>query len=128
MTTDSTATVTFVVTQLERISGAGRLEALATVEIDFEGVVILLQGVQVVRQRGRISAQAPRFRDPRSGRWLPAVVLPDELGRAIAEKLRQMLVPRSGPLALSDILGTPLGELIEESIADGRRRATSQRR
>jgi hypothetical protein len=48
---------------VERIRGAGCLVALAAVEIDLEGVVVLVQGIQVVRHRGRISTQAPHFRD-----------------------------------------------------------------
>ena len=55
MSADSTATVIFVVTGLERIFGAGRLVALASVEINLEGVVILVQGVQVIRHRPRRS-------------------------------------------------------------------------
>ncbi|MGH6896908.1 MAG: hypothetical protein ACREJ5_10225 [Geminicoccaceae bacterium] len=117
MTTDSTATVTFVVTGLERISGAGRLVALATVEIDLDGVVVLVQGMQVIRRRGRIATQAPRFRNPRSGAWMPAVILPDELGAAIAEELHQMLRPQPGGIALADVLATPLEALIEDSLA-----------
>ena len=72
MSSDSTATVTFVVTGLERIEGAGRLIALATVEIDLEGVVVVIQGVQVIRDRRRITTQAPRFRNPRTGAWTPS--------------------------------------------------------
>ena len=115
MSSDSTATVTFVVTGLEYISGAGRLVALATVEIDLEGVVIVVQGVQLIRHRGRISTQAPRFRNPRNGVWMPAVILPKELGLAIAEELHQMLM-RRGSVALPDALATPLKTRIEGSL------------
>jgi stage V sporulation protein G len=117
MSTDSTATVTFVVTAVEHIHGAGRLIALATVEIDLEGVVVLVQGIQVIRRRGRISTQAPRFRDPRSGAWLPAVVLPEELGAAIAQELQRMVTRPQPKAMLSDILATPLETLIEDAIA-----------
>ena len=119
MSTDSTATVTFVVTALERISGAGRLVALATVEIDLEGVVVVVQGVQLIRHRGRISTQAPRFRNPRTGVWMPAVILPEELGVAIAEELHRMLMRRPGAVALPDVLATPLETRIEGSPAAG---------
>jgi hypothetical protein len=117
VSTASTATVTFVVTALERISGAGRLVALATVEIDLEGVVVLVQGVQVIRHRGRIATQAPRFRNPKTGAWIPAVILPDELGVAIAEELHQMLMRPPGRVALSDAIATPIDELIGDSLA-----------
>jgi hypothetical protein len=118
MSTASTATVTFVVTGVERIRGAGRLVALAAVEIDLEGVVVLVQGIQVIRDRGRIATQAPRFRDPRSGAWLPAVVLPEELGAAIAQELHRTVTGHQGK-ALSDVFATPLETLIENGLAAG---------
>jgi hypothetical protein len=125
MSTDSTATVTFVVTGLQRIVGAGRLVALATVEIDLEGVVVLVQGMQVIRQRGRISTQAPCFRNPQTGAWMPAVILPDELGTAIAYELHRMIMHEDGRLTRTNILATPLAELIEDALVDrpARRRA-----
>jgi hypothetical protein len=118
MSTASTATVTFVVTAVERIRGAGRLVALAAVEIDLEGVVVLVQGIQVIRQRGRIATQAPRFRDPRSGAWRPAVILPDELGAAIAKELHRMVTGQRDE-ALPDVLATPLESLIKGGLAAG---------
>jgi stage V sporulation protein G len=118
MSTDSTATVTFVVTGLQRVVGAGRLVALATVEIDLEGVVVLVQGVQVIRKRGRISSQAPRFRNPQTGAWMPAVILPDELGAAIERELQRMIICEDRRLAWASILATPLGELIEDALAE----------
>lgn len=105
MSQDSTATVTFVVTRVERLSGAGRLVALATVEIDLEGVVIVVQGVQVIRHRGRITTQAPRFRNPRTGIWTPAVILPDELGCAIARELHRELLRQPECPATTDAIG-----------------------
>jgi hypothetical protein len=59
-------TVTFTVTGLERIEGHGRLLALVALEIEFDGVTLGLQGVQVVRRGKRIATQAPRFRDARA--------------------------------------------------------------
>jgi hypothetical protein len=47
-----------------------------------------LQSVQVIRQGKRITTQAPRFRDPKNGVWVPAVILPDELQAAIARECR----------------------------------------
>ena len=110
MSTDSTATVTFVVTTLQRIVGAGRLVAL--------GVMVLVQGVQVIRQRNRISTQAPRFRNPQTGAWTPAVILPDELGAAIAQELHRMIMRDDGRVARTNILATPLGELIEDALTE----------
>jgi stage V sporulation protein G len=107
--------VTFVVTDLERISGAGRLVALAAVEIDIEGVVVVVRGLQVIRQRGRICTQAPRFRNPRTGAWVPAVILPEELGPAIAHELHRMLMRPSGGV-LADLL-SPLEAQIDQALA-----------
>jgi hypothetical protein len=115
-------TVTFTVTGLERIEGHGRLLALATLEIEFDGVRLGLQGVQVIRRGKRITTQAPRFRNPKTGVWAPAVILPDELGAAIAQEVRRMLLGRPGQThreeSLSEVFSTPLDQLIEDSIND----------
>ena len=116
-------TVTFTVTGLERIEGHGRLLALAALEIEFDGVTLGLNGVQVIRRGKRIATQAPRFRNPKTGVWAPAVVLPDELGAAIAREVQGILLCRAGHDAqdqrLTELYATPLDRLIEESIADG---------
>jgi stage V sporulation protein G len=91
----STSTVTFTVTDVERVEGAGRLIALAIIELELDGVVLVVQGVRVVRQNNRIATEAPRFRDPRTGQWVPALILPDELGRAIAREVHRILMKRS---------------------------------
>ena len=89
-----TATVTFTVTDLERIEGAGRLAALAAIEIELDGIALTVQGVRVVRQKNRMTTEAPRYRDPRTGRWLPALILPDELGAAIAREVHRIMMSR----------------------------------
>ena len=89
-------TVTFTVTGLERIRGHGRLLALAALEIEFDGVTLGLHGVQVIRQGKRITTQAPRFRNPKTGVWAPAVILPDELSAAIAQEVESILLRRPG--------------------------------
>jgi hypothetical protein len=115
-------TVTFTVTSLERIEGHGRLLALAALEIEFDGVTLGLHGVQVIRQGKHITTQAPRFRNPKTGIWAPAVILPDELGVAIAQEVHSMLLRRPGRIpqdrSLSEVFGTPLDQLIEDSITD----------
>jgi hypothetical protein len=120
--TDDAMTVTFTVTGLERVEGHGRLLALATLEIEFDGVTLGLQGVQVIRRGKRITTQAPRFRNPKTGVWAPAVILPDELGAAIAREVQNLLLGRPGQAprsaSLSEVFSTPLEQLIEDSISD----------
>ena len=79
---------------------------------------IVVQGIQVVRHRGRITAQAPRFRNPRTGAWTPAVILPDELGSAIAGELHHMLRRQPHYLGVTDVLATPLEGLIQGALTD----------
>ncbi len=93
---DSTATVTFTVTDVERVEGAGRLAALAAIEIELDGVALTVRGVRVLRQRDRITTEAPRYRDPRTGQWLPALILPAELGHAIAREVHRILRQTGG--------------------------------
>jgi stage V sporulation protein G len=59
----------------------GDIVALANVELEVAGVVIVVQGVAVTKQ-GRV--RAPLFRHPRTGQWLPAVRLPASLSSAVA--------------------------------------------
>jgi hypothetical protein len=92
MDTAATATVTFTVTDVERIEGAGRLAALAAIEIELDGVALTVNGVRVLRQRNRITTEGPRYRDPRTGLWLPALILPEELGAAIAREVHRIVM------------------------------------
>jgi hypothetical protein len=87
-----TATVTFTVTDVERIEGAGRLAALAAIEIELDGIALTVQGVRVLRQKNRMTTEAPRYRDPRTGQWLPALILPAELGAAIAREVHRIVM------------------------------------
>ena len=113
-------TVTFTVTDLECVEGHGRLLALAALEIEFDGVILGLNGVRVIRQGKRLATQAPRFRNPKTGVWAPAVVLPEELGAAIAQEIQGMLLRRAGRLpktmSLSEVVSTPLDRLITDSL------------
>jgi hypothetical protein len=92
MDAGATATVTFTVTDVERVEGAGRLAALAAIEIELDGVALTVQGVRVLRHNNRITTEPPRYRDPRTGRWLPALILPDELGAAIAREVHRIVL------------------------------------
>ncbi len=82
-----TTTVTFTVLGTQPVRGAGRLVGLANVEVVLDGVAITLQGIGIMRERdGNLTCKAPVFRYT-DGTWLPAVVLPPELGKAIAAEV-----------------------------------------
>ena len=53
---------------------------------------------------------------------MPAVILPDELGAAIAREEQSMLLRRSGRTAQerspSEVFTTPLDQLIEDSFTE----------
>jgi hypothetical protein len=104
MTEAATTIVTFTVTDVERVRGAGRLVALAKVELELDGVVLVMQGVRVMRERGGITVQPPRSRDPRTGNWIPALLVPAELGQAIARELHQILSSDPGGSLDPDVL------------------------
>ena len=79
-----TIPVEFIVRQIEAVHGRGALVALAIVGVSVCGVDITLQGVQVVQApSGALECRAPVFKDPSSGTWLPGVLLPPELARAM---------------------------------------------
>jgi stage V sporulation protein G len=91
MTEAATTIVNFTVLDVEPIRGAGRLIALARVELELDGVILIMQGIRVVRMREGILTEPPKFRDPRTGDWIPALIVPAELGEAIARELNQVL-------------------------------------
>ena len=82
-----TSSVTFTLFGVEPARGRGRLLGLANAEVVVEGVAIVVQGIRLVYDDdGALVVQPPRFRHP-DGRWLAAVVLPEELERAIAAEV-----------------------------------------
>jgi len=84
---NETAAVTFTLFGVERARGRGRLLGLASAEVVVEGVAFVVQGIRLVYgDGGSLEVQPPRFRHP-DGRWLPAVVLPEELAGAIAAEV-----------------------------------------
>jgi|tagenome__1003787_1003787.scaffolds.fasta_scaffold20988398_4 hypothetical protein len=73
---------------IERVQACGSLVALAIVELRINDVDITLQGVQIRRTaNNKFLCQSPQFRDPRSGRWLPCILLPPELSAAIGAEV-----------------------------------------
>jgi stage V sporulation protein G len=80
--------VSFEVKGVERLRGCGALIACAVVEVEIAGVPIVLQGVTVRRlANGQLLCQAPKFRDPRTGNWCAAVILPETLRDAIGAEV-----------------------------------------
>lgn len=70
----------------------GKLIALATVEVEIEGIAFTINGVQLMRITSPTEGTAvdlPRYRDA-AGEWRQAISLPDELrgpiGDAVLEK------------------------------------------
>ncbi len=83
-----TVGVAYTVLGVEPARDRGVLIGLAVVEMDIAGVVIVLQGVRVLRRAdGGRECAAPVFRHPVSGAWLPGVVLPPELSAALAAEV-----------------------------------------
>ncbi len=72
--------------------GAGRLLALATLEILIEGVAITLRGVRLVRGAGEtVTVELPTVRDEQ-GRITPVLDLHSELAVAIDLAVRREVV------------------------------------
>lgn len=81
----------------------GRLIALATVEINIDGIVMTIDGVQVVRLPATANKQemtgvdVPHYRGA-DGTWRRAVMLPDELdgplGDAVLERCCELGITR----------------------------------
>ena len=91
MTTTSyppdSAPVTVTLTGIEAVTGMGKVTHLAIVDIEVGGIAWQLQGVRVVKHNGGLQCQAPQFRHPKSGRYLPGVVLPGVLSDHIAAEV-----------------------------------------
>jgi DNA-binding cell septation regulator SpoVG len=93
--------VTCTVLSVERLQG-GRILALASVALDFDGILIEVHGLRVVRatKDGREAAgvEMPHYRAA-DGSMRPTVRLPEELHQPIAtailERSREMGVTRA---------------------------------
>lgn len=97
-----TALVRCTVLEVQPVN-AGRILALASVEVEIDGVVFVVEGVQVVRvpatrdQPERTGVDLPRYRN-RQGAWRPTLKMPEEvrqpLGDAILERCCEMGITR----------------------------------
>jgi hypothetical protein len=83
----STVPVHFTVVELRRLRATGNPRALATVEVNLDGVAMTLSGIEVVlTANGKLQARAARYRTA-AGAWAPSIVLPAELERAIGREV-----------------------------------------
>lgn len=82
--------VTVTLLSVEWVRGAGKLAALAAVEITISGVVLTVAGWRVLDEGARWRIEPPAYRD-HCGRWTDAVALPDAVTRAAAELIRDGL-------------------------------------
>ena len=81
------------VLDIQPING-GKLFALATVEIDIDGIIIVVRGIQALRiEPTRTRIELPKFRDA-GGRWRSALSLPDEVKGPIGDAILDALTTR----------------------------------
>ena len=73
---------------------AGRLFALAAVEIDIDGVRIEVRGIRAMRvPTGETRVELPKFRDA-AGQSRAVIVLPDEVRGPIGDAVIEALIER----------------------------------
>jgi stage V sporulation protein G len=101
-----TALVTVTVLDVQAVP-KGQIIALATVEIELDGVAFTVNGLQVVRTRDPSSGREatgvalPRYRAP-DGQWRPAVDLPEELREPITTAILERCCDRGITRRLHD--------------------------
>ena len=72
----------------------GKIFALAAVEIDIDGVLVVVHGIRAIRvQPTGTRIDLPMFRDE-NGVWRHAVTLPDEISGPIGKAVLDELVNR----------------------------------
>lgn len=93
-----TALVTVTVLNVQAVQ-KGQIMALAAVEIELDGVVFTVNGLQVIRTREPASSREatgvalPRYRAP-DGQWRPAVDLPGELREPVTMAILEQCCER----------------------------------
>jgi hypothetical protein len=99
---EETATVIVAVVEIVGTPGAGRLMALATVDLEIEGVAMRLTGVRLVKRRDQdVTVELPMTRDP-LGRQVPCIQFPPEIHEAIEEAITREVVGRVAELINPD--------------------------
>jgi stage V sporulation protein G len=94
-----TALVAVTVLDVQTVQ-KGQIIALASVEIELDGVAFTVNGLQVVRTRDPSSGREatgvalPRYRAP-DGEWKPAIDLPDELREPITMAILERCCDRA---------------------------------
>jgi DNA-binding cell septation regulator SpoVG len=96
----SLSTVSITVLSIKPVN-FGRIFALASVEIDIDGVLLVIHGVRVMRARPMgTRVDLPVFRDE-NGMWRRAITLPDEIcapmGKAVLDELVARGLAVKGP-------------------------------
>lgn len=109
-----TQTVRFELLGIQRVRDCGRLIALAVVEIDVAGVVIVLQGVQAIREGAGIVIKPPHHRAA-DGKLRPSIGLPRSLSDALAAEVREHFENLSGLTGAHATPGTYPQNRVSES-------------
>ena len=74
---------------------AGKLFALASVEVDIDGVQIAIHGIRALHVADLVGTriELPQFRDT-NGRWQTAITLPEEVRGPIGDAVLNELIGR----------------------------------
>jgi stage V sporulation protein G len=82
--TMDTASITVSAIGITEVKNAGKLRALADVEVVFDGIEMIIQGVKVRADDKSTEVSLPTYRAP-DGSWRAAIILPDEIKDAISD-------------------------------------------
>jgi hypothetical protein len=89
----SSSTVSITVLSIKPVK-LGKIFALASVEVDIDGVLLVIHGVRAMRaQPMGTRIDLPVYRDE-NGVWRRAITLPDEISGAIGKAVLDELVVR----------------------------------
>jgi stage V sporulation protein G len=90
---DGSTSVAITVVAITPVRG-DKLIALASVEVEVAGIVILLHGIQALRtDRPGTRVELPKYRDA-AGVWRAAVSLPEEVRGPIGDAVLEALIER----------------------------------